>query len=138
HDWGGLLVWPFARRFPDRTAGVIGVNTPDLPHGHLSVIELLRMAFPDNPPYIIQFQDYGPAEYMLGRNRPAVDSWLRFVYASALRTRTAMRSPPTTSPCTSTSARPRERSPGRSRTTAAFIATGSCGSRCPRSSTRRH
>ncbi|HEX2040646.1 MAG TPA: alpha/beta fold hydrolase, partial [Acidimicrobiales bacterium] len=31
HDWGGLLVWPFARRFPERTAAVVGVNTPDLP-----------------------------------------------------------------------------------------------------------
>ena len=31
HDWGGLLVWPFARRYPELTAGVIGVNTPDLP-----------------------------------------------------------------------------------------------------------
>src|SRR5262249_39329956 len=83
HDWGGLLVWPFARRFPEHTAGVIGVNTPDLPHGHLSVIELLRMAVPDNPPYIIQFQEHGPAEYMRGRNRAAVEAWLRFVYEGA-------------------------------------------------------
>ena len=26
HDWGGLLVWPFARRYPELTAGVIGVE----------------------------------------------------------------------------------------------------------------
>ena len=31
HDWGGLLVWPFARRYPELLAGVVGVNTPDLP-----------------------------------------------------------------------------------------------------------
>src|SRR2546423_13168494 len=31
HDWGGLLVWQFARMYPELTAGVIGVNTPDLP-----------------------------------------------------------------------------------------------------------
>jgi pimeloyl-ACP methyl ester carboxylesterase len=80
HDWGGLLVWPFARRFPDRTAGVVGVNTPDLPHGPLSTVELLRRAFPDQPPYIVQFQDYGPAEHFLGTD---VEEWLRFVYTGS-------------------------------------------------------
>lgn len=83
HDWGGLLVWPFARRFPERTAGVVGVNTPDIPHGPMSIVALLRMALPDQPPYIVQFQDYGPAEYFLGRNRAAVRSWLQFVYQGA-------------------------------------------------------
>ena len=83
HDWGGLLVWPFARRFPGRTAGVVGVNTPDIAHGPMSLVSLLRMAMPDQPPYIVQFQDYGPAEYFLGRNRDTVASWLRFVYEGA-------------------------------------------------------
>jgi pimeloyl-ACP methyl ester carboxylesterase len=80
HDWGGLLVWPFARRFPERTAGVVGVNTPDLPHGSMSVVQLLRIAFPDQPPYIVQFQEYGPAEHFLSAD---VESWLRFVYIGA-------------------------------------------------------
>ena len=31
HDWGGLLVWIMARQYPERIAGVIGLNTPDLP-----------------------------------------------------------------------------------------------------------
>jgi epoxide hydrolase 4 len=83
HDWGGLLVWPFARRFPDHTAAVVGVNTPDIAHGPMSLVSLLRMALPDQPPYIVQFQDYGPAEYFLGRNRDTVTSWLRFVYVGA-------------------------------------------------------
>src|SRR5687768_15759834 len=30
HDWGGLIVWPFARRRPEKVAGVIGLNVPDL------------------------------------------------------------------------------------------------------------
>jgi pimeloyl-ACP methyl ester carboxylesterase len=80
HDWGGLLVWPFARRFPDRTAGVVGVNTPDLPHGPMSIVQLLRTAFPDQPPYIVQFQEYGPAEHFLAAD---VEAWLRFVYIGA-------------------------------------------------------
>ena len=34
HDWGGPLVWIMARQYPERVAGVIGVNTPDLPRPH--------------------------------------------------------------------------------------------------------
>ena len=68
HDWGGLLVWPFARRYPELLAGVVGVNTPDLPRPPMAPTALLRMAFPDEPPYLVQFQDRGPAEYILGRD----------------------------------------------------------------------
>lgn len=68
HDWGGLLVWPFARRYPDLTAAVIGVNTPDMARTPIPLVQLLRQAFPDQPPYIVQFQDRGPAEYILGRD----------------------------------------------------------------------
>lgn len=65
HDWGGLLVWPFARMHPDRTAGIIGVNTPDLPRTPIPLVELLRRSFPDNPPYIVQFQQRGAAEFFI-------------------------------------------------------------------------
>ena len=68
HDWGGLLVWPFARRYPELLAGVVGVNTPDLRRTPMAPTALLRMAFPDEPPYLLQFQDRGPAEYLLGRD----------------------------------------------------------------------
>jgi pimeloyl-ACP methyl ester carboxylesterase len=68
HDWGGLLVWPFARRYPELTAAVIGVNTPDMARTPIPLVQLLRQAFPDQPPYIVQFQDRGPAEYILGRD----------------------------------------------------------------------
>lgn len=68
HDWGGLLVWPFARRYPELLAGVVGVNTPDLPRMDMPITELLRAAFPDQPPYIVQFQDRGPADWILGRD----------------------------------------------------------------------
>lgn len=73
HDWGGLLVWPFARRYPERTAGVIGVNTPDLPRPPMPITELLRMAFPDEPPSIVQFQDPGAAEWVFSWGRGADD-----------------------------------------------------------------
>jgi pimeloyl-ACP methyl ester carboxylesterase len=73
HDWGGLLVWPFARRYPERTAGVIGVNTPDLPRTPIPMVELLRQIFPDDPPYIVQFQEPGVAEWVLSWGRGVVD-----------------------------------------------------------------
>jgi pimeloyl-ACP methyl ester carboxylesterase len=73
HDWGGLLVWPFARRYPERTAGVIGVNTPDPPRTPMPLVELLRRAVPDTPPYIVQFQEPGAAEWVLSWGRGAPD-----------------------------------------------------------------
>lgn len=32
HDWGGLIAWQMPLLHPRRTAGVIGVNTPFIPH----------------------------------------------------------------------------------------------------------
>lgn len=78
HDWGGLLVWPFARRFPERTAAVVGVNTPDLPRMPSSPIALMRMI--DPPIYIVQFQDRGPAEWFLGSD---VRAWLGGIFLGA-------------------------------------------------------
>ena len=44
HDWGGLLVWIMARQYPERIAGVIGVNTPDLPRPSGPPVQILRGA----------------------------------------------------------------------------------------------
>jgi pimeloyl-ACP methyl ester carboxylesterase len=79
HDWGGLLVWPFARRYPDLVAGVVGVNVPDLPRSPVPIVQLFREAFPDEPPYIVQFQDRGPAEWVLSWGRGAAD-FLELMY----------------------------------------------------------
>ncbi|MDQ3757539.1 MAG: alpha/beta hydrolase [Actinomycetota bacterium] len=76
HDWGGLLVWPFARRFPERTAAVVGVNTPDLPRLPEPPVELMRKVFGHNL-YIVQFQDRGPAEWLLGTD---VRGWLEGMF----------------------------------------------------------
>lgn len=76
HDWGGLLVWPFARRFPERTAAVVGVNTPDLPRFDQPPVQLLRALSP-RPNYIVQFQDRGPAEWFLGSD---VRGWMEGMF----------------------------------------------------------
>lgn len=75
HDWGGLLVWPFARRFPERTRAVVGVNTPDFPRPTAAPVEIMRTFA--RPNYIVQFQEPGPAEWFLGGD---VRGWLRGVF----------------------------------------------------------
>ncbi len=81
HDWGGLLVWPFARRHPDRTAGVIGINTPDLPRPAVPPVQLLRDLSPDEPIYIVQFQERGAAEWVFSWGRGA-DDFLEMIFRS--------------------------------------------------------
>jgi pimeloyl-ACP methyl ester carboxylesterase len=73
HDWGGLLVWTMVRRYPERIAGVIGVNTPDLPRSAMPPVQLLRQIFVDTPIYIIQFQEPGVAEWVFSWGRGADD-----------------------------------------------------------------
>ncbi len=65
HDWGGMVVWQFALRHPDRCAGVIGVNTPFLPRGEHEPIGAMRHVYGDNM-YIVWFQKPGEADAALG------------------------------------------------------------------------
>ncbi|MBW2279261.1 MAG: alpha/beta hydrolase [Deltaproteobacteria bacterium] len=66
HDWGGFVAWAMPLAYPDRTAGVIGVNTPYVPFPDTA---LLRQAFPDDSKlYILWFQEPGVAESVLDRN----------------------------------------------------------------------
>lgn len=45
HDWGGAVLWQFALRYPERTAALIGLNTPYTGPGRGRTTELLRDAF---------------------------------------------------------------------------------------------
>jgi pimeloyl-ACP methyl ester carboxylesterase len=66
HDWGGFVAWAMPLLHPDRTAGVIGVNTPYVPFPTTSI---LRAAFPDEDGmYILWFQKPGVAEAVLDPN----------------------------------------------------------------------
>ncbi|CCD90658.1 putative epoxide hydrolase [Bradyrhizobium sp. ORS 375] len=56
HDWGGFVVWQMPLRYPDRVAGVVGVNTPHLPRAPADPIAIMRKRFGDMM-YIVQFQD---------------------------------------------------------------------------------
>ena len=55
HDWGGLIGWQMPLRWPDRTAGVIGLNTPFLPRPPVDPIVGFRTLFGSDH-YIVFFQ----------------------------------------------------------------------------------
>ena len=82
HDWGGILVWIMARQYPERIAGVIGVNTPDLPRPPMPPVQLLRQIFVDTPIYIIQFQERGVAEWVLGTWGRGVDDFVEMIFGA--------------------------------------------------------
>jgi pimeloyl-ACP methyl ester carboxylesterase len=88
HDWGGILVWIIARQYPERIAGVIGVNTPDLPRPPIPPVQLLRQIFVDTPIYIIGFQERGVAEWVFSWGRGA-DDFVDMVFGAAGATNSA-------------------------------------------------
>jgi pimeloyl-ACP methyl ester carboxylesterase len=66
HDWGGFVAWGMPIAYPDRTAGVIGVNTPYAPFPRTSI---MRQMVPDEERlYVLWFQRPGIAEAILDRN----------------------------------------------------------------------
>jgi pimeloyl-ACP methyl ester carboxylesterase len=61
HDWGGLIAWQMPLRHPDRTAGVIGVNTPFIPRLSRDPVELYREKLGEDM-YLVFFQKPDEAE----------------------------------------------------------------------------
>ena len=74
HDWGGIVTWQMPLRYPDRCAGIIGLNTPFMPRGPFDPIAAMRMAFGEEM-YIVWFQTPGVADAVLGAD---VDKTIRF------------------------------------------------------------
>lgn len=70
HDWGGFVVWAMPLLHPDRTAGVIGVNTPYSARMPLAPTQAMRMVAGEDPDsiYILWFQHPGVAETELARD----------------------------------------------------------------------
>lgn len=72
HDWGGYHIWQFGLRYPERTAALIGLNTPyNAPPGDRPSTEMLHAAFGagDRGYYMLYFQEPGQAEAELEGNR---------------------------------------------------------------------
>ncbi|MCA9821325.1 MAG: alpha/beta hydrolase [Dehalococcoidia bacterium] len=65
HDWGGFHIWQFALRYPERTAAIIGLNTPyGGPPAPIPTSQALHTAFGegDRGYYMLYFQKPGQAE----------------------------------------------------------------------------
>lgn len=62
HDWGGWHIWQFALRYPERTARLIGLNTPYSPPPPVPYTELMKAAFGPGGYYILYNQEPGVAE----------------------------------------------------------------------------
>ena len=80
HDWGGLLVWTMARQYPERIAGVIGVNTPDLPRPRGRRCRCCASCHADRPFYLVQFQDRGVAEWVFSWGGRAYDDFVDVMF----------------------------------------------------------
>ncbi len=67
HDWGGFVVWAMPILHPERTAGVIGVNTPYTPRSPQPPTSMMRLLVGgrDERMYILWFQQPGVAEAAL-------------------------------------------------------------------------
>jgi pimeloyl-ACP methyl ester carboxylesterase len=63
HDWGGFVVWAMPVLYPERTLGVIGVNTPNFPFPTTTLYRTLVDA--DDKMYTLWFQEPGVAEAFL-------------------------------------------------------------------------
>ncbi|MDI4235375.1 alpha/beta hydrolase [Bradyrhizobium sp. Arg237L] len=78
HDWGGFVVWQMPLRYPDRVAGVVGINTPHTNRAWADPIELLRKRFGEHM-YIVQFQDpaHEPDKIFGSRVEQTFDAFMR-------------------------------------------------------------
>ncbi len=81
HDWGGFVCWAMPMLHPDRTAGVIGVNTPYTPRTPMPPTEMMKMLVGGDleKMYVLWFQEPGVAEGVL-------DTRAALVFDKLLRT----------------------------------------------------
>jgi pimeloyl-ACP methyl ester carboxylesterase len=64
HDWGGYHIWQFGLRYPERTAALVGLNTPYSPPGPVAPTVGLHAAFGegDHDYYMLYNQKAGQPE----------------------------------------------------------------------------
>jgi pimeloyl-ACP methyl ester carboxylesterase len=68
HDWGSMVVWNMAQRFPERVRGVVGMSVPFSPRGPRGLVATLRQMLGDRFFYILYFQEPGVADADLGKD----------------------------------------------------------------------
>lgn len=62
HDWGSMVVWSLALRYPERVAGVVGMSVPFVPRGEQPPTAMMRAVLGDAFFYILYFQEPGVAD----------------------------------------------------------------------------
>ncbi|WP_439813779.1 alpha/beta fold hydrolase [Zavarzinia sp. CC-PAN008] len=67
HDWGGAVVWAMGLAYPERTAGIIALNTPFMPRMEVDFLSVLVQAR-GAATYMNAFQEPGLAEAVLGKD----------------------------------------------------------------------
>jgi len=67
HDWGGFVVWAMPTLHPERTAGVVGVNTPYTARPAMAPMEMAKLLVGGDVEklYMLWFQERGVAEAVL-------------------------------------------------------------------------
>ena len=69
HDWGSFIVSHMAMMKPERTSAVCNMSVPFTPRGPLSIVEMLKLAIPEDTFfYILYFQEVGPADEEMARD----------------------------------------------------------------------
>lgn len=81
HDWGGFVVWSMPLYYPERCAGIIGVNTPFTPRSKREPIGALRHMFGEDN-YMVQFQKYGMAEKIFEED---IERSMKFWYRKGMK-----------------------------------------------------
>ena len=81
HDWGGFIVWSIPLYYPERVAGVIGVNTPFTARSKQEPIETMRHLFGDEN-YVVRFQEYGVVDKIFEEDIPRS---MRFWYRKGMK-----------------------------------------------------
>ena len=100
------------------------MNTPDLPRTPMPPVQLFRQIFADTPIYIIQFQERGLAEWVLGTWGRGTDDFVEMIFGGTTQERGRVHRA-RCSTCTRTRSARRARSRRRSSTTGTWTATGS-------------
>ena len=79
HDWGSMVVWAMAQRYPEKVSAVCGMSVAFSPRGQLSTTDVLRRVMGDRFFYILYFQEPGVADADLGKDPR--DAMRRFLAA---------------------------------------------------------
>ncbi len=79
HDWGGMVIWAMPLLYPDRTLGLVGVNTPHLPRPPMAPTQLLTQMVGGDPDrdYAVWFQKPGVETYLERNPRQLFEKLMR-------------------------------------------------------------